>query len=739
MNSVDKDRYYRDVFSLNRTLVIKIEAVAKRNNDVLINAGFPVSSDPKTWRYYMNMAGEYHSTDEPMMVLSVDTGEEILFSRPTLAGHIATLREYSRGGDSFNRLMELYPHQSTLIRGVISPIPYEESIPAQDYKILGYNKNLVLWNEDQLIPKLQAFIYSDVNGLLHNEYIYTDDLFLTLMVKQLYADIAKVIHAIRLEDCYSRHSHEFFIWSHIDSFGEFSIYKNSLSREQVMWLFREIAWIKNNPGKQYTFDKLVKNLLTVANIPLAEYTMVSTTETQTEDLTSTPLYRKLQLNLEDQYGRTPIFIDTERLVEKQRSQAKDNGIESSFYYEDALSKGKHSLRSELPTKVLESSMRDSTNSHADTLMSVVFNEWIYLAGKGVYNGRILVADPKTGKQVRLPVTDGYHIWKYLVEFSKGNDPLYICPVPFNNVLKQKAPPVNLIFETAGKRYIDGKMAHDIRNLWIPAVNFVSPDYLIQYSTEVYGILWKHKKIYSQFFDLNKRARIKNATKQLYSSGVIKLGDYTNYNDLLNAYEFSFDDYTREEAQSFAWEIFKKMTGWDVNNQPSSRTKQSDLIEIMMKLSSYTIQVIKEMNDGTNSTELISETFIGDPRLTKRGNRSLPDLSNVPINIPTRLDGVRVLREEVTVPSTEKIKLEGKLGVNTPLPIKTTLKSVIRPSRKGKATVTFGNNSYLRPMDPGTPPDTQGIPDTYYGILEGKGREWIRLDNRDYGTLAGDEE
>lgn len=738
MNRVDLDRYYEDTFSLVRTIVIKIEAVALRDNEVLNRAGYPISSDKRTWRYYKNLAGEYHQTDDPMMISTVETGEEVLFSKENLNMYLATKREYSRGDASFNRLMELYPHQSTLIRGIISPIPYEESIAAEDYKILRYNKNLVLWNEDQLIPKLQAFINSDVNDLLHTEYVHTDDLWLPLMVQQLYAHLVQAVHAIRLEDCFTRHTHDFFIWSHIDSFGDFSVYKNSLSREQVMWLFREIAWIKNNPGKQYTMDKLVHNLLTVANIPLAKYDMVETTETQIDDLTPTPLYRKLQLNLQEQYGRAASFITTERLIRKQSLLAKENSIQESYYLEDALNKGKHSLHSELPTKVLESSMQDTTNSHVDTLMTVVFNEWIYLSGKGVYNGRILVVDPKTGKQVRLPVTDAYHVWKYLIEFSKGNNPIDIGPVPYNNVLKLTPPPIPLIFETAGKQYIDGKTTHDIRNLWVPAVNFVSPDYLIQYSTEVYGLIWKHKKLYSQFYDLNKRARIKNATKQMYASGVIRLGNRTNYVDLLQEYEFFFDDYNVEEAKGFAWEIFKQMTGWDVNNQPSSRVKQSDLIEIMMKLSSYTIQVIKEISDGSNSTELINETFIGDPRLVNGGNRSLGDFKNVPINIPTRLDSLRGLEADRIIATTSKPEMIAGIELKIAVPSTTKLKSAKTPSRIGKATITFANNSYIKPIFREGPADPSAVPDTYYGTLQGKGAEWIRLDNRDYGTLQGDD-
>lgn len=736
MNNVELDRYYEDTFSLVRTMIIKTEAIAERDNQVLQAAGYPVTSDKTKWRYYMNLAGDYHPTDEPMKIFSIDTGEEIIFNKENLSQHLATFREYSKGGDWYNRLVQVYQHQSTLINGILAPIPYAETIAARDYKILRYNKNLVLWNEDQLIPKLQRFVDSDVRHLFKNDYITTDDLFLPLMMQQLRADIIKTIHAIRIEDCYTRHTHDFFIWSHIDSFGEFSVYKNSLSREQVMWLFRNIAYIKNNAGQQFTFNKLVENLLTKANIPLAKYDMVENTETQIEDLTPTPLYRKLMLNLVEDYGRAASFIDTEELVLKQRNLAKDNLNHGAIYYEDSLTKGKHSLHSEVPTKVLESSMKDYTNRHADTLMSVVFNEWIYLAGNGIYRGQIIVNDPKTGRQSRLPVTDAYHVWKYLVEYSKGNRLEEVNLVRYNNVMKLKPPSINAIFQIAGKDFIDGKITHDIRNLWFPASTFISPDYLIQYSVEVYATMWKHKKLYSQFYRLNKRARIKNATKMIYDSGVVKLGEHTSYRDLLEQYEFYFDDYTPEEAKNFAWDIFKRMTGWDANTQPSTRVKQNDLIEIMTRLSSYTIQIIKQIDDGTGQVELPNETFIDDPRLVNGGNGLFGDYSNVPLNTRTNFDLIGKLTAKIEMYTPEKPVLKVEMSHKARFCSNNhfRLKNILNDPFDYSVKVT--NHEYFRLKDEYDPGEPTILPPTNYGLVSGPSN-MVFLPKTNYGSLRGD--
>jgi len=679
-------------------MVIKIGAVAERDNDVLIAANYPVSSDKRTWRYYMNLNGDYHPTDDMMVVTSIDTGEEINFTKEVLQDHIATLREYSKGGHWYTRLMEAYPHQPALINGILSPIPYEETIEAEDYKILRWNTNLVLWNEDQLISKLQRHINANVIMMFKNDYITTDDLMLTLMMRKLYAMVIEVVHAIRLEDAFTRHSHEFFVWSHIDSFGDFSQYKASMTKEQIMWLFRNIAWLKNNPGQMYSFNKLVENILTPGAIPIAKYDMVESTETILEDLTPNPLYRRMNLNLIEDYGRTPEFIETEVMINKQQTQAKENYPNTSIYLEDALMKGKFSLHSELPTKALESSMMDYTNRHADTLMSVAYNEWIYLAGNGQFKGRSVVVDPKSGKQHRIPVTDLYHIWKYLILSSRGIEPTKIDKVYYQNVSKIKPPTIAQLRNMGGPAFIDPKLAADIRALWDPVAVFVAPDYLIQYAFQVYDWMWSHKKLYSQFYDLNKRARVKQTTKLMYASGIVKLGNYTDYRTLLLDYKFDFSEYTSEEKRGFAWEIFKRVTGWDTNTQPSMRIKQSDLIDIMMGLSSYTIHTIKEMDDGTDVTEVPNEISVGDPRWIGKGNDLEGEFKYVQLHVPTNNDLIGILEANIPVVSPDRPQLE----VGSEAIIKVVVPDRLRfyDIEKGlkPTSIKFPDSTYIRVVE-----------------------------------------
>jgi len=733
MENIEFDEYVRDTLSLARTLVIKIEAVALRENSVLEAAGFPVLEDRKTWRYYMNLNGDYHPTDEEMWINSIDTGEAIIFNKENLAFHIATLREYSKGGYWFNRLADTYPGQAELIKGILRPIPYETTLTAENYKILSYNKKLVLWNEDQLIPGLQRFITGFVPQLFNHEYIHTDNLMLPVTgVMTLYQGVIMAISTMRHEAIGTRHAHDFYIWARIDSYGDFSKYKESLSQEQTMWLYNNIAWLDNNPGAQYTFELMLENLLTKASIPLARYDLVNNTETQLEDLTPTPLYRKLNLNLQDSYGLTPDYINTQQLILKEQTLAKDNYVQSAIWHDHALRKGTYSLYSELPTKVLESKMMDYTNRHLHTKMSVTFNNWIYLAGKGYYNGKILVRDPKSGKDIRLAVGDAYYLWRHLMDIARGRPQTYIAPAYYQHVLKATPPSLDQLIRIGGKLYIPGYMAFDIRSLWIPRQSFVAPEFLMEQSEEIYEIMWKHTKIYSQFYDLNKRARVKNTTEMMYESGFVTLTTATTYNDLIDRYELDFAEHSPEEAQYFAWEIFKRATGWDTSSNPSLRVRQNALIDIMMQLSSYTIQTVREMDDGQDVTELPNEIFVGDSRLTGPGNASDGDYRNVGLNGQSFIDSYCSLETVIPIAISEEFSTNADSTTCVAIITQEDLVPVDLDPDLGHYAVRIQDTSYIRLM-PDPNPD---VPPTDYGRLVWPGRgPMIDLPADDIGRLV----
>lgn len=171
--------YYRifvsQVMTLAKTMVVKSEVAAETINRELQSFGQVLSSDPRTWKYYMNLAGLYHPTDTVMTVTSMDTLEEIEFTRDNLQVYRATAKAYTFGSRYYRDLVARYPDQETLILGILNPVDLDKAIAAKDGDILYYDTALVESQESNLIPKLQRWIHAFMSRWTVPGYDITDE------------------------------------------------------------------------------------------------------------------------------------------------------------------------------------------------------------------------------------------------------------------------------------------------------------------------------------------------------------------------------------------------------------------------------------------------------------------------------------------------------------------------------------------------------------------------------------
>lgn len=723
MNRIDLNNFYSVTAQLTRTLVVKIEAIAKRDNDTLEAAGYEVELDKTTWRYYMNLNGDYHATDVEMSVISLDTGESIVFNKENLTTHLLTRRQYLKGGDLYKRLVAQYPAQSILINGILFPIPYDVSINAKNYKILRYNTDYVLWNEEQLIPAVQQYVYAECPGMFENEYHVTEDLLLHQMVIELTAGILQCIHLTRFRAIKTRFAHDFYIWSHIDSFGNFSIYKNSLTNAQTMWLHKNIEWLSNNAGHSYTLERMIANLLTVRNIPIMEYDLVLNTENQLKDLNPTPMWRRTRKNLNPNGQFEPEYFTTDQLITKELPLAVDNGLMRSIFQNDATVKGKNSLHTDLPTKALESQVTDFTNRHNDSSMTVAFNEWIYLASQGIYNISVAVSNPKDGRILRMNANDAFVLWRYLTQSAQGNDLLVIEAPYYQNVMRLLPASIKDLQDIGGGvKYITDRMAATIREQYVPIVSIDSAEGLMQYALEIYNAMWQHKKFISQYGDVTQRAMVKTATTLMYQTGLAKITDETSYDTFLNRYALSFDDYTATEKIDLAWLIFKTATGWDLASNPTTRTIQSDLIDLMMSLSSYTIHTIKTIDDGSDVNEMPVTNSIGNSDWLGLGHELVGDFSGVHFSQRWNLQLKANSSTTVKMRHHDVIKADTNATIKARFEDSNVFKSVKDPNDVKRNVFKIPNSNYFTAFVDSTPADMFVLPPTYYGVLGADGQD-----------------
>jgi hypothetical protein len=594
LNNTEFKAYILNTIAFARTIIIKCEALAILDNRQLkqhykIDAG----TDKSKWKYYLNLNGEYHAVmDQIMTVQSLDNGEKIEFTKANLAIHTATKRAYRLGGYYYTRLVAAYPGQLILINGILNPIPPTESIPANDYQILRYNTDFVLWNEYQLIPRLQEQIYANVNGSFKTEYVYTDNLMLPALLTQLYGMLISAILIIRKEADGTRYAHDFYIWSRLRSLGLSDVYKRVVNRDQTMWLYNNLEYVLRILGRRKGFDLVLKKVLTDRNIPLIRYEAIQSTEDMADTLYPKAFLLSRPINLTETYGVDTKLWTVPEVITKELPLALDNDVASSMKASDAEAAIKYSLHSDVPTKVLESNLTDTTDRDPDRIMRVLHNEWIYLTFEGLYNINVDVVDSRTGKALRMTTAESVILWHYLIDRSRGiSRPGNIPEYNYWHVRKIVDPTLQELQQLGGYEILTKEVCENILKVHVDFPTLISPDTFFEKCQEVQSAMWKHKKLYSQVNNLFISSRRANAVSACYADGLAKIGNYKTYDEFLTKMDIDFIDYTPDECLDYAWSIWSKVTGWEDNSIVSVGEQQRLLINLMKDLTSYTVQYI----------------------------------------------------------------------------------------------------------------------------------------------------
>ncbi|QDJ97267.1 hypothetical protein D6_0107 [Aeromonas phage D6] len=593
LNNIEYNAYLMKNLALARTIVIKCEDIALLDNQAMEDHyGIEIGSDRTQWRYYLNLNGEYHQTDEMMRVQSLDNGEMIDFTKQNLDLHLATKRAYREGSYYFSRLTEKYQGQSELIKGIINPIPPSESIPAKNYQILRYNTDQVLWNEYQLIPALQRHVYNLVETFFKTEYIYTDDLMLTILLTHLHASLFSAILQIREDADGTRYAHEFHIWSRLTSLGMSPIYKQVLDRKQTMWFYRNLDYVLRKQGRRQTFDELTDIILTHRRIPLSRHITLQNTENMLESITPEPMFQSQPVNKITGLGSNFQLWSVQDVIRKEIPLALDNEENRDTNQLLTEHRIKYGLHSDIPTKVLESTMVDVTDRNPNSIMRVLNNQWLYMAKNNLYVINHDFTDLRTGKHFRLNTKEAYILWAYLVNRYTGNTTEHIGYYTYYRAAKQTVPTYKELMLLGYDKILSEKLCKDIVASCPDIVKVISPSTFYNTCRDIMDADWNQSKMRTVVMNMFWEAQTGNAIEACYETGTVSFADGNKtYHQWLTEHDLSFEDYSQDELLDLAWAVWQKVTGWDNAVILSLGDQQRALINLMKDLTSYTVQYI----------------------------------------------------------------------------------------------------------------------------------------------------
>jgi hypothetical protein len=428
MGAFQFHNYVNDTIKLSRSLVIKDEQTAfLMNKQIAAGFGKEYTNDRlelrHTWRYYKNLAGEEHylclpGTDMPliesgerfytnvkMTVFSYDTKSEITFNKETIYDHPITLGVYMSRGKEYTQLCERYPNNEVLINGILLPVAIDKALLLDDGSVLTYDKRYVEPQEKGLIPHVDARIKQFIRRWRVRAFNATSSLYDLTFMAQLYAMIPTYILNYRASQIKSEQAHSFHIKEYFESNGNLDVFYRYLTKTQSLWLYKNLHYLLQNPGKQNTLDTLAQVLFASQGYPLDEILLIHDTREVNKKSRYPALFERRSLLGE----RAPIYSSNAVITSYLNNYpgARDNRWWLTEHGEKEQDKMTLSLKNRLKTKWLYTgSERNTTSDYYDRL-AVFITNWGYEALHGRYSGYVLFTDPKRAKRFNVTYAQAY--------------------------------------------------------------------------------------------------------------------------------------------------------------------------------------------------------------------------------------------------------------------------------------------------------------------------------------------
>lgn len=444
--SVDLTVYRKEVYNFLRTVTIKYEPMINLLNEIVILKGGTVDDGhPETWKYYKNAVGEYHESDTPMYIFSLDTKEKVLYSRDVLSKSPRTLEAYSVGQDYFKELCELYPTQLDLIKNIRYPVSdWETLYNAPNLTYITGEESLLEENErDSLIRQLKLSL-KFIDNRWNFPGLEVEELEPIMFLGMLFQILASALFAQRFENIRTQEVHSWHVWQYITSQG-LSDYSDLLTFSQSMFLYRNLDYLNQNRGKQSNLVILADNLLQEWSLSLYGRNVMQRSDKGADDCL---LYPDLVAKIIPTKNASDVAIPLSsvddmvyKLIEVGNElPAIDYPPEENAARQERLLSD--TTLNEYPTKVVEIAPVDRNKKFAQQFDTYIYDSLVYGIVSGLYSPSVELPSKISSKTVALNAKDCLLLFNYCMFKAFDITPTTI-PTIHKSALALKPSPVTI--------------------------------------------------------------------------------------------------------------------------------------------------------------------------------------------------------------------------------------------------------------------------------------------------------
>ncbi len=583
---------------------------------------------------------------------------DIPFNKQTFANNNnpKTRDSYVVGSLNMKQLLNEFPHLETLLMGVVYPAigksyPFlntlntiQDVVNAKDFTILAYDETLLEPYEDNVLEELQNHIYRFVNKWHNPFYVGNASLYMAQFWSNLTNSLFLKLLNIRLANCKTYRAHSYHVERYLASYFELDKFMRYMTRKQIMFFYRNIAWLSLNVGKNEIFDLLKDRLLTDRCIALNE---ISIRQIDEFDKNFYPELLVRRKSLNNVYDSQTDFISFKYLasLESSLSEVNKKYYDSSIDDEMALFKSSGSTVTQ--TKVLNCLVTDYSNALKRPIEETLLTHWLRWAynrdltdatitdvsnmDDSIYYGRlledskynsnavVLIVDRRDYLEYSMSPLDAY---KYLLllqmaqlGYIKSHDE-YLPNLRLPYVYKQTKPTFEELVTNI--EYSDNLFINQLFNRVVykneiakraELLLSVAPDI-----DDIYNNVHMYERGYSVFkFGLDidtiarstgdsfTRAQVQAMGDKFYESIVFNLSQYEDTFETIDVFltrcKLNKDlNLTSENFTYLTEELIRQATNFYLPDELKAKNIQKAMVSIFKKLSSYTIQFISQANE-----------------------------------------------------------------------------------------------------------------------------------------------
>ncbi len=399
-SSVQLELYTKEIFDFLNTVTIKFTPFADMMGKTYMEL-HGLSDSAGTWNpYYINLAGEYADGDERMFVYSQDNEQEISFDKQTLLLHPKTSAVYRVGTLEYQTLCGRYPHNTGIIRSIIYPVEsIEAAIAAPNFSLLAYDASILPSNERETILQcLREFLKMVSVRWYVPEFGY-EDLYPITFFSVLLQHLPALLLGQRIKNIRTPYVHPLHIWEYLTSRG-LGDYRDVLTMNQSLWLYRNIDYIIANRGKHQNLIILAENLLKEIYVTLTAKDMYQQTEDFVDECRTVPEFVSINVVTGEQTKIETFPILNQKLIDENLEHRND-----AEFIEETVERLGYVDANILPTKYLEFQKNPINTRHKRFLEEFMLDMLMYRYSINHLAYKVEFRDPASGLKKRYHAND----------------------------------------------------------------------------------------------------------------------------------------------------------------------------------------------------------------------------------------------------------------------------------------------------------------------------------------------